>query len=239
MYQTSLGAGQRSTLIEHHSITHHDILVMNIGTPEVKLTSQILTLIPTFQPAEQHSWLWTGEYIKTKSNIQGINQSMDKIVEITVPRILVELANPETTCIHMHSDINADKFFALNNLGNTWIIKEAALSLACNTLWCKACENNITLKSIIHLATPSDPSTFLYSLADGSTGIVCAEATEQLAATDAGPLLECPLCGAKTDSMCTHIGVHILWAPNNLVAAADDLDVKSARWASTDAGSKN
>jgi hypothetical protein len=120
-------------LIECHGITHHDILVANIGTPEVKLTSQILTLIPTFQPAEQRSWLWTGEYIKTKSNIQGINQSMDKIVETTMPGILIELTNPETTCVRMRSDINSDKFFALNNLGNTWIIEEAALSLACNT----------------------------------------------------------------------------------------------------------
>ncbi|KAG2338518.1 hypothetical protein BDR05DRAFT_951816, partial [Suillus weaverae] len=235
----------RSTLIEHHGITRHDILVANIGTPEVKLTGQILTLIPTFQPAEQRSWLWTGEYVKMKSDIQGINQSTDKIVEIMVPGILVELANPETTCVRMRSNINSDNFFALNNLGNTWIIEEAALSFACNTLWRKACENNIILKSIIHLATPSDPSTFLYSLADGSTGVVCAEASEQLAATNAGPLLECPLCSGKTDSMHAHIGVHILricrrtWAPDNLVAAAGDLDAKSARWASANAGSKN
>jgi hypothetical protein len=159
-------------LIECHDITCHDILVVNIGTPEVKLTSQILTLIPTLQPAEKCSWLWTGEYVETNSNIQGINQSMDKIVEITVPGILRELANPEMTCVRMRSDINSDKFFALNNLGNTWIIEEAALSLACNTLWRKACKNNITLKSIIHLATPSDPSTFPYSLADGVSYII-------------------------------------------------------------------
>jgi hypothetical protein len=162
----------RSTLIEHHGITRYDILVTNIGTPEVKLTGQILTLIPTFQPAEQRSWLWTGEYIKMKSDIQGINQSTDKIVEITVPGILVELVNPEMTCVRMRSDINSDKFFASNNLRNTWIIEEAALSLACNTLWRKACKNNITLKSIIHLATPSDPSTFPYSLADGVSYII-------------------------------------------------------------------
>jgi hypothetical protein len=36
--------------------------------------------------------------------------------------------------------------------------------------------------------------------------------TEQLAATDAGPLLEYLLCGAKTDLMRAHIGVHILRA---------------------------
>lgn len=124
-------------------------------------SSQIFALPGSNSP------VWTGEYVKTKSDIQGINQSTDKIVEITVLVILVELVNPETTCVRMRNDINSDKFFALNNLGNTWIIEESALSLACNTLWRKACEHCITLKPIVHLAAPSDPSTFPYSLADG------------------------------------------------------------------------
>ncbi|KIK31976.1 hypothetical protein CY34DRAFT_19394 [Suillus luteus UH-Slu-Lm8-n1] len=60
----------RSTLIEHHGITCHDILVANIGTPEESTSRRS----PIF------------------------------------------------------------KAFALNNLGNTWIIEEAALSLACDTI---------------------------------------------------------------------------------------------------------
>ncbi|KAG1763515.1 hypothetical protein EV702DRAFT_1220308 [Suillus placidus] len=240
----------RSTLIEHHGITRHDILVANIGTPEVKLTGQILTLIPTFQPAEQCSWLWTGEYVKMKSDIQGINQSTDKIVEITVPGILVELANPETTCVRMHSNINSDNFFALNNLGNTWIIEEAALSFACNTLWRKACENNIILKSIIHLATPSDPSTFLYSLADGSTGVVCAEASKQLAATNAASLgvqenlrenvgtrQPCGCCGRSGREECK---VQVKIGSSGAVSVATRCPYHTSfRWASANAGSKN
>ncbi|KAG1863130.1 hypothetical protein F4604DRAFT_2030060 [Suillus subluteus] len=206
----------RSTSIEHHSITRHDILASNIRTPDVKLTGQILTLIPTHQPAEQRSWLWTGDYVKTRSEIQGIKQTTEKVVEITVPGLLVELVNPETTCVRMRDDINSDKFFALNNLGNTWIIEELALSLACDTLWRNACEHSISIKNILHIPTPSDPSMFPYALPDGSAGIVCIEASQQLAAAELGPLDDCPLCGVKTDSMRAHIGIHILRASHGI-----------------------
>ena len=49
----------------------------------------------------------------------------------------------------MRDDINSDKFFALNNLGNTWIIEESAVSLACDTLWRNACEHSISIKNIL------------------------------------------------------------------------------------------
>jgi hypothetical protein len=119
------------------------------------------------QPVEQHSWLWMGDYVKTCSEIQGIKQTTEKVVEITAPGLLVELVNPETMCVHMRDVINSNKFFALNNLGNMWIIEESALSLACDTLWCNTCEHSISIKNILHISTPSDPSMFPYALPDG------------------------------------------------------------------------
>jgi hypothetical protein len=35
---------------------------------------------------------------------------------------------------------------------------------------------------------------------------------EWLAASKAGPLTDCPLCGTRTDSMRAHMGIHILRA---------------------------
>ncbi|KAG1749180.1 hypothetical protein EDD22DRAFT_958083 [Suillus occidentalis] len=205
-----------SSSIEHHSITHHHILASNICTPNVQLTGQILTLIPMHQPLEQCSWLWTRDYVKTCSKIQGIKQTTDKVIEITVPGRLVELINPEMTCIHMCTDINSDKFVALNNLRNMWIIEESALSLACDTLWHTVCKHSITIKNILSVPTPSDPSMFPYALADGSTGIVCIEGSQQLAAAELRPLDDCPLCGTKTDSMCAHVSLHILRASHSI-----------------------
>ncbi|KAG2053524.1 hypothetical protein BDR06DRAFT_972303 [Suillus hirtellus] len=60
------------------------------------------------------SWLWMGDYVKMCSEIQGIKQTTEEVVEITVPGLL---------------------FFTLNNLWNTWIIEELALSLTSDTLW--------------------------------------------------------------------------------------------------------
>ncbi|KAG0692593.1 hypothetical protein DFH29DRAFT_882269 [Suillus ampliporus] len=180
----------RSTLIEHNGITRHDILIPNVCTPNVKLTGQILALVPTRKPAVEHSWLWTGDYVKTNSEIQGINQMMEKIIEITVPGVLVELVNPDTTCVRLHDDINSDDFIALNNIGNTWVVEESALTLACDVLWTKACEHSISVKSILHVPTLSNPSVFPYALPDGSAGIVCMEASEQLAAAESGPLVD-------------------------------------------------
>ncbi|KAG1796728.1 uncharacterized protein HD556DRAFT_1441420 [Suillus plorans] len=212
-----------STSIEHHSITCHHILASNVCTPDVKLTGQILTLIPTHQPVEQCSWLWMGDYVKTRSEIQGIKQTTEKVVEITAPGLLVELVNPETTCVRMRNDINSDKFFALNNLGNTWIIEELALSLACDTLWRNACGHSISIKNILHIPTPSDPSMFPYTLPDGSAGIICIEASKRLAASESGPSSECPLCGNKTDSMRAHVGIHILRASRGVTSINNNL----------------
>lgn len=110
--------------------------------------------------------------MKTNSEIQGTNHHTEKIVEITVPGLLVELVNPDTTCIRFCDDVNSDDFIALNNIGNTWIIAESALTLACDVLWAKACEHSITVKSILHVPPPSDPSIFPYALPDGKSIIL-------------------------------------------------------------------
>ncbi|KAG1785191.1 uncharacterized protein HD556DRAFT_1450943 [Suillus plorans] len=54
-----------------------------------------------------------------------------------------------------------------HSTGNTGIIDESALALACNALWAKACEHSITVKSILHISSgPSDLSVFPYALPD-------------------------------------------------------------------------
>jgi hypothetical protein len=42
--------------------------------------------------------------------------------------------------------------------------------------------------------------------------MICSEATGQLAASETGPLTDCPLCGTRTDSMQAHMGIYILHA---------------------------
>ncbi|KAG0697507.1 hypothetical protein DFH29DRAFT_1003682 [Suillus ampliporus] len=122
---------------------------------------------------------------------------MEKIIEITVLGVLVNLSTQIPHVSALHDDINSDDFIALNNIGNTWVVEESALTLACR-------------QSILHVPTLSNPSVFPYALPDGSAGIVCMEASEQLAAAESGPLVDCLLCGAKTDSMRAHVGLHIL-----------------------------
>ncbi|KAG1821706.1 uncharacterized protein BJ212DRAFT_1477557 [Suillus subaureus] len=191
-----------STLIKHHATTRHKIAIPDLCTPNVKLVGQILTLVPTCQPLpEQHSWFWSGNYVKTSSEIMGISKTTEKIVEITVPGLLVQLINPDTTCVCFHDDVNSDDFCALNNIGNTWAVGESALTLTCDTLWSKACEHDIALKAILQVPSPCAPSDFSYLLPNGSLAIICSKAMERLAASEAGPLTDCPLYGTRTDSM--------------------------------------
>lgn len=157
-----------STLIEHHSTTCHEIAIPDLCTPNVKLAGQILTLVPTRQPlAEQRQWLWSGNYVKTSSDIMGISKTTEKIIEVTVPGLLVQLVNPDTTCVCFCDDVDSDDFCALNNIGNTWAIGESALALTCDTLWSKACEHDIALKVILQVPSPCTPSDFPYLLPNG------------------------------------------------------------------------
>ncbi|KAG2123526.1 hypothetical protein BD769DRAFT_1389149 [Suillus cothurnatus] len=168
--------GNTLTIALHHATTYHETAIPDLCTPNVKLIGQISTLVLTHQPlAEQHSRLWSGKYVKTSSKIMGILKTTEKIVEITVPGLLVQLVNPDTTCFCFCDDVDSDDFCTLNNIGNTWVVGESALTLACDTLWSKA-----------------------------STG--------QLAASETGPLTDCPLCGTRTDSMQAHMGIYILHA---------------------------
>jgi hypothetical protein len=134
----------------------------------VKLIGQISTLVLTHQPlAEQHSRLWSGNYVKTSSKIMGILKTTEKIIEITVPGLLMQLVNPDTTCVCFCDDVDSDGFCTLNNIGNTWVVRESALTLACDTLWSKACKHDIALKAILQVPCPCTPSDFPYLLPDG------------------------------------------------------------------------
>jgi hypothetical protein len=167
-FSTMSAALVRSTLIEHHSTTRHKIAIPDLCMPNMKLASQILTLVPTRQPlAEQRQWLWSGNYVKTSSNIMGISKTTEKIIEVTVPGLLMQLVNPDTTCVRFCDNVDSDDFCALNNIGNTWAVGESALTLACDTLWSKACEHDIALKAILQVPSPCTPSDFPYLLPDG------------------------------------------------------------------------
>jgi hypothetical protein len=156
--------------ISHASI---NIAVMKAPRSTVKITGQLLTVVPTHSvPDVPQSFLWDGGYVTARSIIQGTDESTARIVVVTVPGALVEPVNPEPTFIRLRDDVNSNEFCQVNSGQSTWQISREALQVACDLLWAKAGEIKATLKTIAAV-TPSDAKSFPYQLSDGKFWMRC------------------------------------------------------------------
>jgi hypothetical protein len=159
----------RSTLISSNNISCSsiNIMVMKAARTTVKITGQLLTIIPTRPPSDSPltltQFLWTGGYVKSRSVIPGTSDSTDRVVIITVPSSLVEPINPKPTFIQLCEDINTDDFAEIKGGQSTWQIAQDALQAACDLLWEKSLKTKVNLKSLTSV-TPSDVNTFPYRL---------------------------------------------------------------------------
>jgi hypothetical protein len=95
----------------------------------------------------------------------------ERVVIVTVPGSLVEPINPDPTFIRLRDDINTDNFAQVSGGQSTWQIALDALQAACDLLWAKTTDMNVSLNSIA-VVVPSDPKVFPYQFADGMSRIV-------------------------------------------------------------------
>jgi hypothetical protein len=162
----------RSTLISSNNVScaSINIMVMKAACKTVKITGQLLTIIPTHLPSDSPltltQFLWTGGYVKSRSVIPGTSDSTDCVVILTIPSLLVEPINSEPTFIQLREDINSDDFAEIKGGQSTWQIAQDALQAACDLLWEKSLETKVNLKSLTSV-TPSDVNTFPYRLLNG------------------------------------------------------------------------
>ncbi|KAG1776829.1 hypothetical protein EV702DRAFT_1227616 [Suillus placidus] len=156
-------------------------------------------------------FLWNGGYVTSRSVIQGTTSATERVVIVTVPGSLVEPINLDPTFIRLQDDINTDDFSQVNGGQSTWQISRDTLQAACDLIWAKAIDMNVSLNSIA-LVVPSNLKAFPYQFTDGTLAVVSIEATNQLTASGGECITTCLLCKAKVSGMRPHMGLHILQA---------------------------
>ncbi|KAG2105516.1 uncharacterized protein F5147DRAFT_775291 [Suillus discolor] len=207
----------RSTLITllNISCASMNIAVMKASQSTIKVTGQLLTIIPTCpSPESPTSFLWNGGYMKAHSIIPGTEESTEHVVVVSVPGSLVEPVNPKPMFIQFRDDINPDQFQEIKGGQSTWQVHQDALQAACDILWAKAVETKVPLKSIVQVS-PSDTDMFPYRSNDGTLAIISIEAGHLLSASKGKCVTTCPLCHMKVTNICAHIGQHILRVSTN------------------------
>ncbi|KAG1792503.1 uncharacterized protein HD556DRAFT_1481791 [Suillus plorans] len=190
----SIGALRSTTLsVNNVSRPSINVTIMKALRTTIKITGQLLTIIPTqASPETAILFLWNRGYVTSRSVIQGTMSATEHVIIITVP-----------------DDINTDDFSQVNGGQSTWQIAQDTLQAACNLLWVKATDMDVSLNSIA-VVIPSDPKVFPYQFADGTLAVVSVEASTQLATSRGERVTTCLLCEAKVSGMRPHMGLHIL-----------------------------
>ncbi|KAG1894262.1 uncharacterized protein F5891DRAFT_1195399 [Suillus fuscotomentosus] len=187
-----------------------NIAVMKASQSTIKVTGQLLTIIPARpSPESPTSFLWNGGYVKACSIIPGTEESTEHVMVISVPGSLIEPVNPEPTFIWFWNDINSDQFQEIKGGQSTWQVRQDALQAACDILWAKAVKTKVPLKFIAQVS-PSDADMFPYRSNDGTLAIISIEAGHLLSASKGERITTCPLCNTKVTNIHAHIGQHIL-----------------------------
>lgn len=145
---------------------------MKASQTTVKMTGQLLTIILTqASPDTAMLFLWNEGYVTSCWVIQDTTSVTEHDVINTVPGLLVEPINPNPTFICLQDDINTDDFTQVNGGQSIWQIALNALQAACDLLWAKTTDMNVSLNSIA-VVVPSDPKLFPYQFADSMSWIV-------------------------------------------------------------------
>ncbi|KAG1741482.1 uncharacterized protein EDB91DRAFT_1248037 [Suillus paluster] len=215
----------RATSISENSTARTQIKTATLTSPRgnVKVTGEILTLVPSRTSEPDVLWVWTGSYLKTTSIVPGMSMCTLKVVTISIPGHLLELVNPRVMDAQDH--LSPEQMHEVNSKGVTWAVANEALQAAVGLLWMKVVELKMPINSITSLA--SENSGFPYKTHIGSDALVCAAGTEILTTSGRGQAVTsaCPLCGDQTKDLRSHMGIHILHAArgvtNNIITPID------------------
>ncbi|KAG2091941.1 hypothetical protein BD769DRAFT_1679203 [Suillus cothurnatus] len=176
----------------------------------IKVSGEVMVLVPSRNFDSDSTWVWTGGYLKTASAVPGMSINTQKVVSISIPGYLLNLVNPSV--VNTLDALTTDQTSEINSQGSTWALDNEALQMAVASLWTKIEESKIPFSSITSLSTEN--SHFPYKMGNGVDGLICGTGTEILASTGRGKAVtvSCPVCSETTKDICSHMGMHILRA---------------------------
>ncbi|KIK76389.1 hypothetical protein PAXRUDRAFT_36925 [Paxillus rubicundulus Ve08.2h10] len=208
----------RTTQISENSVTRGSVKAKTLSNARsgVKLNSDVLMLLPSLHStsASNPLWVWNGRYIKTSSPVPGTNITTMRVMSITVPGHLVELANPSV--IKASDHLLPCKSTEVNSNDSMWALSDDVMQTAILLLWEKINDHKVTLTAIATVGVPQ--ASFPYHNKDESNVLVCAAATEHLNVTKGKAVTsECPVCGKEALNLRVHMGTHILHASQGIL----------------------
>ncbi|KAG2131051.1 hypothetical protein DEU56DRAFT_757676 [Suillus clintonianus] len=215
----------RATSISENGLSRGRINTATLASlwSNVKVVGEMMVLLPSISSTPESSalWVWNGGYLKTASPVPGTNAVTQRVVTLSIPGHLLELANPRVVNALEH--LAPDQASEVNSKGSSWALSNDGLEAAAASVWMKIVESKLPINSISALS--SESSMFPYKDLSGSDALVCVAGTTMLAASGRGKGVAstCPLCGEATKDLRSHMGCHILRAargiPDNVTTA--------------------
>ncbi|KAG2106085.1 hypothetical protein BD769DRAFT_1675967 [Suillus cothurnatus] len=143
----------RSMVLTLSNMSHASINagVMKASRMTVKVTGQLLTIIPTNCPTSESKqlFLWNGGYVKVCSAAQGTSGlvTTDHVIILTVPGSLIKPINSEPTFLCLHDDINTNDLVEINGGQSTWWWRSKSLLRA-------LCQSLLQTSRLSHISCP-------------------------------------------------------------------------------------
>ncbi|KAF8835724.1 hypothetical protein BDN67DRAFT_1015279 [Paxillus ammoniavirescens] len=206
-----------STNIHENGVSHNDINIRTLqeNSSKIKISGNVLLLVPSKSSELEFSWIWTGAYLKTASTVPGLEVTTQKVVEVSTTGSLMELINPDMVSASTH--LGDEKRKEINKHDLTWSLSHKPLQAAVNQIWTWILERKIPVSDVA-LVRLNVSEELPYRLKDGSPGLCCDGVTSQLLNTNLVTII-CPRCTESTDDIRSHMGGHILQAVRGIKEA--------------------
>lgn len=112
----------------------------------IKVSGEIMVLVPSCNFNFDSTWVWPGGYLKTASAGPGTSINTQKVVSVSIPGYLLNLVNPSV--MNALNALTTDQTSEISLQGSTWALDNEALQMAVASLWTKIEESKILFTSL-------------------------------------------------------------------------------------------
>ncbi|KAG2737890.1 hypothetical protein P692DRAFT_20643398, partial [Suillus brevipes Sb2] len=159
----------RATSISENGLSRGRINTATLASPRsnVKVVGEMMVLLPSISSTPESSalWVWNGGYLKTASPVPGTNAVTQRVVTLSIPGHLLELANPRVVNALEH--LALDQASEVNSKGSSWALSNDGPEAAAASVWMKIVESKLPINSISALS--SESSMFPYKDLNGKS----------------------------------------------------------------------
>ena len=156
----------RSTNIHENGVSRNDINIRTLqeNGSKIKISGNILLLVPSESSELEFSWIWTGAYLKVASSVPGLDMTTQKVVDLSTIGSLIELINPDVVTASTY--LGKERTKEINAHDLTWSLSHEALQAAVDQIWTRILDKKIPVSDVA-LVRLKASQEFPYRLKDG------------------------------------------------------------------------